>query len=551
MKIKAAAIMILLSTLGTICILALPSQDRSKFTVPSESSKKHPPTASLADGLSLTNDIKEVESPVFRAYLYARVAKWLSQSAGDDANLQRAAMDASARGISDIHEHEREIPPGPAFDAYNELLSVVRKYDAEEAGKLERDYPLRLTANASEGDKAVRDFHTVLTQLGDPNTADQNTQKAVRLVGSGNVSIVALHGELLHLDQINSPALPQLLDATLTLEERNKGAIPLRNMFFLSYLYLKSGVPAGLQARFLAAAVNATRLSMEELRNAPEDISWSTQLLQACIPYLQKSNPPLYAEAAARLAGLMSGNTTEAGISDRIRDSEDPLAAAVNEADSTRDEQLKKTLLEYAARLARQKGDLRRAVDLIVSADGDAHEQPGSYSARDSFLEKVLQDALAKKDVETARYALSKMEALLYRAAALQRLARYFIQAKDNQSAAEVLGDAVTSLKDAPDNADKAAMYLRLATDFSKLDLARELEAVNAAIKSVNKIPPPAKEAEGEFNWHLLPLADALTTTFQGLALENRIAADAAAHDLKPKQLRIAAMLGVYSAQPK
>jgi hypothetical protein len=551
MKIKAAAIMILLSTLGTICILALPSQDRSKFTAPSESSKKHPPTASLADGLSLTNDIKEVESPVFRAYLYARVAKWLSQNAGDDANLQRAAMDASARGISDIHEHESEIPPGPAFDSYNELLNVVRKYDAGEAGKLEREYPLQLTADESEGDKAGRDFHSVLTQFGDPKTADKNMQRAVRLVGSGNVPIISLHGELLHLDQINSPALPQLLDATLTLEERTKGAIPLRNMFFLSYLYLKSGVPAGLQARFLVAAVNATRLSMEELRNTPEDVTWSAQLLQACIPYLQKLNPPLYAEAAARLAGLMSGNTTEVGISDRIRDSEDPLAAAVNEADATRDEQLKKTLLEYAARLARQKGDLRRAVDLMVSAEGDDHGQPGGYSARNSFLEGVLQDALAKKDVETARYVLSKLEASLYRASASRGLARYFIQAKDTQSAAEVLGDAVASLKDAPDNADKAVMYLRLATDSSTIDPARGLEAVNAAVKSVNKIAQPAKESEREFNWHMLPLADALTTTFQGLAVENRVAADDAAHDLKPKQFRVAAMLGVYSAQPK
>src|SRR5437660_296993 len=114
MKIKAAAA-ILLSILGTTCLLALPGQDRNKFKALSESSKKQPPTASLADGLSLTSDIKEVESPVFRAYLYARVAKWLSQNAGDDPNLQRAAMDASARGIADIHEHEREIPPGPAL----------------------------------------------------------------------------------------------------------------------------------------------------------------------------------------------------------------------------------------------------------------------------------------------------------------------------------------------------------------------------------------------------------------------------------------------------
>src|SRR6201992_1436721 len=292
MKITAAA-SILLCMLGTTCLLALPRQDRSKFTAISETPKKQPLTVSLADGLSLTNDIKEAGSPVFRAYLYARVAKWLSQNAGDDLNLQRAALDASARGISDIHGREREIPPGPAADAYNELLSVVRKYDAGQAEKLERDYPLQLTANASERDKPARDFHPALTELGDPKAADQNMQKAVRLVTSGNVPIVSLHGELLHLDHISSPALPQLLDATLTLEGRTKGAIPLSNLFSFWSLYWKSGMPAELQARFLAAAVNATRLSAEELRNRSEDVGWSAQLLQVCLPYLQKLNPPL------------------------------------------------------------------------------------------------------------------------------------------------------------------------------------------------------------------------------------------------------------------
>lgn len=49
--------------------------------------------------------------------------------------------------------------------------------------------------------------------------------------GTGSVPPEILQVELSHLAQTKSPALPHLLAAALTLEERHAGAIPFQHMF--------------------------------------------------------------------------------------------------------------------------------------------------------------------------------------------------------------------------------------------------------------------------------------------------------------------------------
>jgi hypothetical protein len=101
------------------------------------------PTAvtSAGDRLSLVERIKAVESPAFRAYLHARVSAWLWQSAGGDESLRKAAAEEEAAGLADIHKHSHEIPQVSAARFYDNLLSLVRRHNAEEAERLKRLYP--------------------------------------------------------------------------------------------------------------------------------------------------------------------------------------------------------------------------------------------------------------------------------------------------------------------------------------------------------------------------------------------------------------------------
>jgi hypothetical protein len=342
-----------------------------------------------------------------------------------------------------------------------------------------------------------------------------------------------------------------LLSATLALEERSAGSVPLLNLFFLSPLYLGDSTPADLRARYLAASVAATRRVTAEQRSDPRVFTWAVQLLRAVLPHLQKSNHPLHAEAAARLSNFAPGAAREDEVYNRIRESADPLAQALSEADAARDRWKKKELRETAARLARRQGKLRLAVELIASAKDERRASSEGSLAPDEFLEGVLEEALTRKEVEVARYAASEIVAPVNRAGALRRLARYHFEARDAEAAAEHLTEAAEALREAPDGNDKAVAFLHLAADSTELDAPRATELLKEALKAANGIPRPREDPGGETSWKLFPVADAITKTFRRLAGNDRAAAAGLTQELQPKELRIAALLGVYGDPSK
>lgn len=507
---------------------------------------------SFADGVSLLNSIKDVESPAARAYLYARLAAWLWRNAGDDPSVRQAAFDASARGLSEIHAHEREIPPAPAWAFYEEMLGIARKHNPEEAARLERANPLQSKLDKTQGDRAGGELHDAMSKLdGGAAASEQALERAVSVIGSGDVPVMSLHGELLRLDRLNSPALPRLLSATLALEERRAGSLPLENVFFLSTLFLKESMPAELKTRFLVTALKATQLNPEELRANPQSATWAVSLLRATLPSMQKLTPDLYALAAARLAALAPGAPQGDAVYERIKASSDPLSATISEADSANDPRLRNELLTSAARLAKGQGKLRQAAELIAAVEENRAGLPEEFSRRDEILIDIVEESLKGKDLDTAAYAASKVGLAVNAAAAWRSVARYHLKTSDAQAATERLELAAKALADAPDGKGKAAAYLNLSADFLELDLVRASQMAAEAVKAANRISRPKETKEGEFSWSLFPLADATTKTFQELAQKDRGGAASLAATLQLKELRLAAMLGVYSSAGK
>lgn len=235
------------------CIMLAPCHAQKAAPAPKPAEEAAAPRASLADSAGLLARIKALESPTSRAYLYARVAAWLSQGAGEDAEVRRAAFEAAAAGVADLHRHEREVPPAPASMLYARLLAVASRHDPLRAEELKRAFPLRLAAEATEEGKAAKSFYSATSKLDKPGAAAEGAREAASLVESGGVGESVLLGELLRLDKVKSPGLPQLLASALALEERRPGALSPKTLFFLTGVYLKEEVPAPLQARFLAA----------------------------------------------------------------------------------------------------------------------------------------------------------------------------------------------------------------------------------------------------------------------------------------------------------
>lgn len=540
-----------LTVCALVCILLTPcaaQKANGTKAVP----KNHDAYPLIAEGQALLARVRALPHPATRAFLYPQVAALLWEKVGKDADLRWVALDATTAGLEDIHKNQEQIPRASIAFFYTDLIRTVRRYDAEEAKRLEQSFPLAAASNVSEQERAGASFYSALSKYekGTPQSS-QSLDEALGVIGSGKVPGPVLIGEVFRLDKAQSPALPGVLSATVSLMERQAGSLSFMTIFFVAHVYLKDSTPPDLRKRFLAAALASVTARTEELRNDPQEFSWATQLLQYSLPFMQTLTPSLHPQAAALLASLAPNLLQTDTAWDRVKASSDPFEQTLIEADRTSDVRLKRQLLESAARLAQERGDFRRAVDLMVAEEEERGGLPEGYSYHEEFLDKVVQGALKAKEVETANYAVSKMGLPLYRVEALRKVARHHTESGDIQLAATALEEAIKALRDAPDGDRKAAAYLRLSTDFLKVDKPRTFELIRVAAKSVDAIKRPDKDERGEFVRTLYPLLNETVSTFRQLVRDDRAGALSAAGLFGTKEFGVAAAVGINSSPNK
>lgn len=506
----------------------------------------------IAEGQALLAGVRALPHPAARAFLYPQVAALLWERVGASADLRWVALDATATSIEDIYKNQRQIPRASIPFFYADLIGAVRRYDAAEAKRLEQRFPIDAASAATEQEKVGVSFQAALARYekGSKQSAE-GLNEAVGLIGSGGVPPQVLLGAVLWLDQAKSPALPEVLSAILSMEERRAGSLPFMTISFLSQVYLKDSTSPDLRKRFLAVVPASVTARADELRNDPQAFMYATQLLQRNLPFMQALTPSLYPQAAALLASLAPNLLQTNTAWDRIKASADPFEQTLVEADRASDALLKRQLLESAARLAQQRGDLRRAVDLMTAEEEDRGGLPEGYSHHEEFLDKIVHEALRVKDVETANYAASKMSLPLYRVEALRKVARHQVEAGETQLATSALDEATKALRDAPEGSGKARAYLRLSTDFLRVDKPRAFEMIRAAAKAVDAIKRPDKDERGEFIQTLYPLLNETVRTFRLLARDDRAGALSAAGSFGAKEFGLAAVVGVNSSPNK
>lgn len=548
MRTSMRAVARTLSVCALFCVVMTPCPAQEVKSAKAVT-KNETAFAPVAEGQALLARVKALPHPATRAFFYPQVAALLWERVGADADLRWAASDATAAGLADIVKNQEQIPRESIVFFYSDLIRTVGRFDAEEAKRFEQRFPLEAASKAREREAGGASFQSALAgyEKG-TQRSPQGLRDALGLIGSGNVPPAVLLGEVFRLDQAKSTALPEVLSATLSLEEARPGSLPFMTMFFVSHVYLKDSTPLGLRRRFLTTALASTAARVDELRNDPQAFSWATQLLQRSLPFMQTLEPSLYPRAASLLASLAPNLLQTETPWVRIKASADPFEQTLMEANGTSDPVLKRQLLESAARLAHERGDLRRAVDLMVTEEEERGDSPKGHSYRDEFLDKVVQDAVKAKDVEAAGYAVSKMRLPLYRVESLRRIARHHVESKDIALAASALNEAIKALRDAPDGGGKAIAYLRLSTDFLRVDKPRTSEMIRAAAKAVDALTRPDKDEQGEFARTLYPLLNETAGAFRLWARASRAEALAEAGSFGDKEFGVAAAIGVNSS---
>ena len=485
--------------------------------------------------------IRELNRPEFRALLRAQLLGWTRPS--DTAERRQASMTLGEEALSDLYAHRESIPAGPASWLYDLNAKALRNFGAADADTIIAKYALR----KDEGPSPGKDLSEAVKSFNDPNKTAGAIEKATQAILTAQIPPEAILGYLLRLNQNNSPALPDLLSAVMTVEERKAGFIPLRMIPFFSAPFLSDTTPPEIQARFVQMTVARTR-NPTEISIVPGAVTSEVRTaLSAVVKATKNVAPALYPEVAARLNSLGASPVQpelEAAEA-RIKASSDQLEQLQMEADQATSPDARRGYLSRAAVLALTQGKFVKAVDLRFAAYGD-RAQDATYL--DGFLANVVGAALKQKQPEAAQYAIAKMAKPLDAADNLVQLVRYYSTPNDSEKRKAAMSGAMKSLDKAENNGDKLKVAIALVRVARTIDASTSYDAMRLTIETINKLPTPAKEKEVDFYLPLLQRAIELTDAFRSISATDESATLALAQDIKLPELRVAALLGVYSS---
>lgn len=496
-------------------------------------------TVSDDDFIKLHQQIKELKDPTFRAFLRMRLLGWKSP---DHPRMRQAALEVATQGVRDLCEHQDEVWTPTASWLHSSLVNQIKTLQTpEETGA---DICVLKLETTSE----VKNFSSGMRMLRNSETSAAGLDLAKTAILSGQVSDSAMLGQLSSLQMAHSPHVSELLGALLALEEKQPGALTLRLMPFFTSLYFEKSVPSEISTRFVYVAVRSTRLPATELGELTVRSSVGT-LLNGIISPAKRFTPELYPEIANRLSSLnpsaLSAAESRLAAEERIQKATDQLEQLVAEANTASSDDLKTHFLFRAARMAKERGQFSKAVDLAVKDMNDGGET--KFGWVNEFLSEIVSLAIKKNSPQDATYAISKMTRALVKADAFRLLGVYYGSNHDNVKSKEAFSQAGKQLKSVENSIEKVRASVSLAESASKYEPADAFEFFRESVKGINSLPSPEKDQEKMYNLKLLPIAEDLIRSFRFLAtVENQTAASLAA-EIKLPELRLSALCGTVS----
>ena len=502
--------------------------------------------ASLSDDdfIKLNQQIKELNNPTFRAFLRTRLLSWESGESGP--TRRQTAMNVATQGVTDLCEHQHEIWSPTASWLHRTFVKQIKTLQSSEDTAVEICVFKTEAKNSPEGN-----LSSAIKLLSNSDTSAAGLDQAKSAILSGQVPAEAILGQLLSPGIKQSPHLPELLSAVLSMEEKQPGSLPLRWMLHFTSLFLEKSIPHEMIVRYVSVVVRASRVSPEELAN-PAVHGQVTELLNGIIIAAQQFAPALYPEIASRLSSLNKGNPnrteTRLAAEERIQKASDQLEQLISEADSAPDEQLKKGYLFRAARLAKDRGQFTKAVDLAMKvASGGEVDKDNNPTWVNTFLSEIVSLALKKQSPRDATYAISKITRPLAKAHAFRLLGEYYGANQDKIKSKEAFSQAAKQLTSVANSNDKVKVSLSLAESLLKYEPADAYEVFRESVKTINNLPSPEKDQEKMYYVRLMPVAEDLIRSFRLLATRENQTATSLAGDIKLSELRVAALSGAYS----
>ena len=481
--------------------------------------------------IAFPSHIRKIDDPTVRIFLKLRLASLL----WNEPDRTTTAESLTVAALDELDANDAV--PSLYVDIFrNDLLALLQTNAPETAKRYAREeIDVAFSMLNSKGKEALA-ITTLKTELAKGWVPDLKILFFLRRLET----------------QKQFVELGRALSIILAAEERRAGTIPIEVFSWLTDFYLRTDVQADLKRRFLAAAVNSTKVSYTVWDAKEVDDAYN--LLVAILPHVKSSTPSLYPQAAAQLSSLMarvpSARSQREELDERIRTSHDPLSQIITEARSATDATLKDELFLQGARLALEKGDLKLSLELVTSMSADSDRKKW----QEHFLSDLANAAIEKKVPEVAGEAIARIQSQSIKIGALQKLTRYFFEANDLAKARELLNDTLKSINSIEEKTDKSLALLRVLPLVANVNSESVPVLGEQIVKSINNIPSRDNTtdktvATSYVQKTLMPVTWQVLPVFQSLAERDESLTTDLVNRIQLKEIRTSALLGVAFAK--
>lgn len=488
----------------------------------------------------LDNQAKNAPLAAVRIFARLKIAEWLWKDGKDDTGR---AESIAVKAIEELYEKKNEILDSDYLSA--PLLALLELNAKDAAKKVKTKYEIEAREDLWNAGSLLRQ------EGGDKILAAKIKQHLTNGYSLNHISY--LIGDLRNR---KSPEVLGILAHIIALGESGGYDFPAGALSNLADYFRDSTVPVNLKTRFYRIVLGKAR----EAAQSPDGslITSADSLLYAVLPDINQNAPEVSGEATA-LRSILSAKTSQLTREsrereERIRASEDKLAALILEAEKADSKSVKRDLYDEAGLLATKQEKFQLAADLFGKAleniaNPERIKPEILYGHHDHELNKIVKAALAKKDVESAEYAMKKIFLEFRKAEALREMAIYFSEQNDSTAALDYYYRSLKLVAKQENTGIKIYMLFSLIPAAQTVDPDRVSETTALTAKAINDFPtlnPEDKPGTDKFNEYastMLGISFNLNRVMRDLIKKNKTEADNFADRINRKEVKIIADL--------
>jgi hypothetical protein len=427
--------------------------------------------------------IKKMDEAALRISARNQILKSLGEGKVPSEESTLLATQIASDAVVDFSEHSEEIPPFMADYLLSDLGAWIQKYQPKLIEAFQAAEKNRKSSKESDH------IHALLQLEGGDTLA---ARRIHQLLEEGQ----DIDGLALYLDDLQkhkSKEFELLLSEIVNVAERGQ-QVSFQTLFWISDIYLRSGIPVALKHRFLAMVVTRTQ-PMNFVAGPAPQIAYD--LLSRVLPFVHELSPELYDRAVTQSFSMRAAFTERELATEernkRIRKSLTPIEDLIAEAESMKSKVERNELLAGAAQLAMEKKKFALCLDIVSRLDLDVVTTSTDFwrNWTDRFLKDFVKAALTTKDTELAEKGAERMTSPLARVEGLVLIMRYWGRANDKVAAQRLLAEASKVAIAIPDYVEKAKALFLLSITCDQADESQQARFLESAIKALNMVSKP------------------------------------------------------------